>query len=160
MQMMYGTIYNALVEAGLDDRFSPQDYLNFFCLGNREMVDGNNETNQSNENTPQVESCYHVYSYYHWVVNWDVVVVIGIMSKEQKIYDICAFKGDGYWWRVCGNWIRKHKPKINGRHERHGDCNGSLSASTDMGKTTVWSSWSGSNPPLKYYYMISSYFII
>lgn len=65
MQMMYGTIYNALVEARLDDKFSPEDYLNFFCLGNREMVDGNNKTSQSNENTPQVESsacdlvCYY-----------------------------------------------------------------------------------------------------
>jgi len=55
--MMYGTIYNALVEAGLEDEYSPQDYLNFFCLGNREMVNGNNESgtgSASNENTPQV----------------------------------------------------------------------------------------------------------
>lgn len=57
MQMMYGTIYNALVEAGLEGEFSPQDYLNFFCLGNREMVDENNESgtgSPSNGNTPQV----------------------------------------------------------------------------------------------------------
>ena len=33
---MYETIYKALVEAGLEAAFSPQDYLNFFCLGNRE----------------------------------------------------------------------------------------------------------------------------
>lgn len=39
MQMMYETIYKALVEAGLEGAFSPQDYLNFFCLGNREAVD-------------------------------------------------------------------------------------------------------------------------
>lgn len=57
MQMMYGTIYNALVEAGREGEFSPQDYLNFFCLGNREMVNGNNELgtgSPSNDNTPQV----------------------------------------------------------------------------------------------------------
>ena len=36
MQMMYETIYKALVEVGLEDAFSPEDYLNFFCLGNRE----------------------------------------------------------------------------------------------------------------------------
>jgi len=39
MQMMYGTIYKALVEVGLEGAFSPQDYLNFFCLGNREAID-------------------------------------------------------------------------------------------------------------------------
>ncbi|KAA8515979.1 hypothetical protein F0562_019158 [Nyssa sinensis] len=40
MQMMYETIYKALVEVGLEDAFMPQDYLNFFCLGNREAVGG------------------------------------------------------------------------------------------------------------------------
>nr|VDD23895.1 unnamed protein product [Brassica oleracea] len=94
MQMMYGTIYNALVEAGLDDRFSPQDYLNFFCLGNREMVDGNNETNQSNENTPQVESCYHascrksrrfmIYVHSKGMVIDDEYVVIGSANINQR----------------------------------------------------------------------------
>ncbi|KAI5394165.1 hypothetical protein KIW84_061024 [Lathyrus oleraceus] len=39
MEMMYKTIYNTLVEVGLEAVFSPQDYLNFFCLGNREAVD-------------------------------------------------------------------------------------------------------------------------
>ena len=38
MQMMYETVYKALVEAGLEEAFSPQDYLNFFCLGNREAI--------------------------------------------------------------------------------------------------------------------------
>jgi len=37
--MMYEIIYEALVEAGLEAAFSPQDYLNFFCLGNREAID-------------------------------------------------------------------------------------------------------------------------
>lgn len=40
MQMMYETIYKALVEVGLEGKSSPQDYLNFFCLGNREAMDG------------------------------------------------------------------------------------------------------------------------
>ena len=39
MQMMYRTIYEALVEAGLDGQYVPQDYLNFFCLGTREASD-------------------------------------------------------------------------------------------------------------------------
>lgn len=41
MQMMYEVVYKALMEVGLEDAFSPQDYLNFFCLGNREAMDGN-----------------------------------------------------------------------------------------------------------------------
>lgn len=40
MQMMYETIYKALVEVGLEEAYTPQDYLNFFCLGNREAPDG------------------------------------------------------------------------------------------------------------------------
>nr|VDC80922.1 unnamed protein product [Brassica rapa] len=39
MQMMYQTIYKALVEAELDGQYEPQDYLNFFCLGTRETSD-------------------------------------------------------------------------------------------------------------------------
>lgn len=56
MQMMYETIYKALVEVGLEDSFTPQDFLNFFCLGNREAIDmyeppsGNSHA----ANTPQV----------------------------------------------------------------------------------------------------------
>ncbi|XP_015961566.1 phospholipase D beta 2 [Arachis duranensis] len=38
MQMMYDTVYKALVDAGVEAAFSPQDYLNFFCLGNREST--------------------------------------------------------------------------------------------------------------------------
>ena len=55
--MMYETIYKALVEAGLEGIYTPQDYLNFFCLGNREAVDGKNGTatgSPSAANTPQV----------------------------------------------------------------------------------------------------------
>ena len=53
---MYETIYRALVEAGLEGAFSPQDFLNFFCLGNRE-VDGFESSgleSPSTTNTPQV----------------------------------------------------------------------------------------------------------
>ena len=39
MKMMYEMIYNALKEVGLETKYEPQDYLNFFCLGNREAPD-------------------------------------------------------------------------------------------------------------------------
>ncbi|XP_050895813.1 phospholipase D beta 1-like [Lathyrus oleraceus] len=58
MEMMYKTIYNTLVEVGLEAVFSPQDYLNFFCLGNREAVDMHENIIGSGipppPNTPQV----------------------------------------------------------------------------------------------------------
>lgn len=50
---MYETIYKTLVEVGLEDAFSPQDYLNFFCLGNRE-ADVQEIENSGAANTPQV----------------------------------------------------------------------------------------------------------
>ncbi|KAL5538519.1 hypothetical protein UlMin_045122 [Ulmus minor] len=40
MQMMYQMIYVALREAGLENQYLPQDYLNFFCLGNCEATEG------------------------------------------------------------------------------------------------------------------------
>lgn len=57
MQMMYETIYKALVEVGLENMFSPQDYLNFFCLGNREATDAYETSgieSPAAANTPQV----------------------------------------------------------------------------------------------------------
>lgn len=57
MQMMYETVYKALQEAGLDNQYEPQDYLNFFCLGNREIPDNENVPNvtkTTGENMPQV----------------------------------------------------------------------------------------------------------
>lgn len=58
--MMYETIYKALVEVGLEGAFSPQDYLNFFCLGNREVVDGVEDGSPTTANTPQVSLFYHL----------------------------------------------------------------------------------------------------
>lgn len=54
MQMMYEIIYTALKEAGLHDTYQPQDYLNFFCLGNREAPDLANDDQNASINSPQV----------------------------------------------------------------------------------------------------------
>ena len=57
MQMMYDTIYKALVEVGLERTYEPQDFLNFFCLGNRE-AEGHGGISDAKSsaaaNTPQV----------------------------------------------------------------------------------------------------------
>lgn len=56
MQMMYDVIYAALEEVGLQNEYEPQDYLNFFCLGNREALSqSTSDSGNSNAaNTPQV----------------------------------------------------------------------------------------------------------
>lgn len=53
---MYDIIYKALVEAGLDNEYEPQDYLNFFCLGNRDAEDVEETPDAGNHaaNSPQV----------------------------------------------------------------------------------------------------------
>ncbi|KAM3296329.1 hypothetical protein ACQJBY_038582 [Aegilops geniculata] len=38
MQAMYEVVASAIVEAGAGGRAHPQDYLNFYCLGNREQA--------------------------------------------------------------------------------------------------------------------------
>ena len=55
--MMYEMVYKTLVEVGLEEAYTPQDYLNFFCLGNREAPDGSPTpagVNAPQPNTPQV----------------------------------------------------------------------------------------------------------
>lgn len=57
MQMMYEMIYKALKEVRLENKYEPQDYLNFFCLGNREAAnreDSLDTRNSAAEKTPQV----------------------------------------------------------------------------------------------------------
>nr|ADM21349.1 phospholipase D [Chorispora bungeana] len=93
MQMMYGTIYNALVEAGLEDKYCPQDYLNFFCLGNRESG-YNNESSSTigspttNENTPQAlcrkSRRFMIYVHSKGMVVDDEYVIIGSANINQR----------------------------------------------------------------------------
>lgn len=70
---MYETIYGALVEAGLENAFAPQDFLNFFCLGNREVDEfqtsgiANQNTNTTTTTTPQVIRTM-IFSYRHIVI--------------------------------------------------------------------------------------------
>ncbi|KAL7158597.1 hypothetical protein ABFS83_02G154800 [Erythranthe nasuta] len=89
MQMMYETIYKALVEVGLEDAYSPQDYLNFYCLGNREAVDLNDfPDNQSAANTPQGLSRknrrFMIYVHSKGMIVDDEYVIIGSANINQR----------------------------------------------------------------------------
>lgn len=54
--MMYQIIAQALQKAGLSGQYSPQDYLNFYCLGKREPLSADCPANisSSSENNSAV----------------------------------------------------------------------------------------------------------
>ncbi|KAL5815337.1 hypothetical protein ACOSQ4_025978 [Xanthoceras sorbifolium] len=91
MQMMYETIYKALVEVGLENKFVPQDYLNFFCLGNREALDVVNSFNAENStaaNTPQAlcqkNRRFQIYIHSKGMIVDDEYVIVGSANINQR----------------------------------------------------------------------------
>ncbi|KAL2477769.1 Phospholipase D beta 1 [Forsythia ovata] len=89
MQMMYETIYKALVEVGLEDAYSPQDYLNFYCLGNREALDVGNPTESHNAaNTPQglgrKNRRFMIYVHSKGMIVDDEYVILGSANINQR----------------------------------------------------------------------------
>ncbi|XP_078169462.1 phospholipase D gamma 1-like [Carex rostrata] len=89
MQMMYETIYRALKEAGLEDKYEPQDYLNFFCLGNRESPDrAPPSKTSSNSNNPQENARknrrFMIYVHSKGMIVDDEYVIIGSANINQR----------------------------------------------------------------------------
>ncbi|KAK3429834.1 hypothetical protein EUGRSUZ_E01326 [Eucalyptus grandis] len=91
MQMMYETIYKALVEVGLEEAFAPQDFLNFFCLGNREAPDRNDTLptgSPSAPNTPQAQSQksgrFMIYVHSKGMIVDDEYVILGSANINQR----------------------------------------------------------------------------
>ncbi|XP_051145382.1 phospholipase D gamma 1-like [Andrographis paniculata] len=89
MQMMYETIYKALVEVELETTHSPQDYLNFFCLGNREAVDaGTSVESPPAANTPQglcrKSRRFMIYVHSKGMIVDDEYVIIGSANINQR----------------------------------------------------------------------------
>lgn len=88
MQMMYKTIYEALVEVGLEDAYTPQDYLNFFCLGNREAADNGKVHMEGPTNTPQALSRknrrFMIYVHSKGMIVDDEYLIIGSANINQR----------------------------------------------------------------------------
>nr|XP_043630474.1 phospholipase D beta 1-like [Erigeron canadensis] len=92
MQMMYGVIYKALEEAGLENKFEPQDYLNFFCLGVRESLGGIapilNGKDSSGSNKPQALSRksgrFMIYVNSKGMIVDDEFVLLGSANINQR----------------------------------------------------------------------------
>uniref|UniRef100_A0A0D6QSJ5 Phospholipase D n=1 Tax=Araucaria cunninghamii TaxID=56994 RepID=A0A0D6QSJ5_ARACU len=93
MEMMYETIFKALKEVDLEQRYHPQDYLNFFCLGNREARDGNEApvTIAPPENTPharaQKNRRFMIYVHSKGMIVDDEYVIMGSANINQRSMD-------------------------------------------------------------------------
>ncbi|VFQ84022.1 unnamed protein product [Cuscuta campestris] len=92
MQMMYETIYKALVEVGLEGAFSPQDYLNFYCLGNREAPPSANDASRTENNGPanspqalcKKNRRFMIYVHSKGMIVDDEKVIIGSANINQR----------------------------------------------------------------------------
>lgn len=88
MQMMYKIIYDALVEVGLENEYKPQDYLNFFCLGNREALNASDANSPAGENTPQVRAQksrrFMIYVHSKGMIVDDEYVILGSANINQR----------------------------------------------------------------------------
>ncbi|GAB4861851.1 Phospholipase D beta 1 [Ancistrocladus abbreviatus] len=88
MQMMFETIYKAIVEVGLEDAYAPQDFLNFFCLGNREVADVTNGGSPHAPNSPQA-NCqksqrFMIYVHSKGMIVDDEYVILGSANINQR----------------------------------------------------------------------------
>ncbi|XP_020218217.1 phospholipase D beta 1 [Cajanus cajan] len=90
MEMMYETIYKALQEAGLDNEYEPQDYLNFFCLGNREIPDDGNASNVANPTGDRPQKLtkknrrFMIYVHSKGMIVDDEYVLLGSANINQR----------------------------------------------------------------------------
>ncbi|XP_037424543.1 phospholipase D beta 1-like isoform X1 [Triticum dicoccoides] len=86
MQMMYKIIYRALKEAGLDDVYEPQDYLVFFCLGNREASDSPSASSTADSPQEQARKNRRFMLYVHskGMIVDDEYVIIGSANINQR----------------------------------------------------------------------------
>ncbi|KAH9602850.1 hypothetical protein KSS87_017874, partial [Heliosperma pusillum] len=91
MQMMYGIIYKALEETEMENNYEPQDFLNFFCLGNREASDENctrNTASSTNENSPQAltksNRRFMIYVHSKGMIVDDEYIILGSANINQR----------------------------------------------------------------------------
>ncbi|KAI4314709.1 hypothetical protein L6164_027589 [Bauhinia variegata] len=84
MQMMYGVVARQLNSMELSD-LHPQDYLNFYCLGNREEV---HEETSSTNGAPVSESYKHgrfmIYVHAKGMIVDDEYVIVGSANINQR----------------------------------------------------------------------------
>ncbi|XP_057832450.2 phospholipase D delta isoform X1 [Cryptomeria japonica] len=93
MEMMYIIISDAIKDAGLSETQHPQDYLNFYCLGNREAMNDNEDSlsNKPAENSPQGQAQkyrrFMIYVHAKGMIVDDEYVIIGSANINERSLD-------------------------------------------------------------------------
>eukprot|EP00249_Psilotum_nudum_P022037 c28350_g2_i1 orf=854-3484(+) len=93
LEMMYTIVAQALEEENMLGEFHPTDYLNFFCLGNRE-VKGEDECSPMNpppENSSQMQAQknrrFMIYVHSKGLIVDDEYIIIGSANINQRSMD-------------------------------------------------------------------------
>ncbi|XP_038982403.1 phospholipase D alpha 1-like [Phoenix dactylifera] len=90
MEMMYGIVARAIEEAGLGGKAHPCDYLNFFCLGNREVrypgeyIPPERPEPGSDYWKAQVNRRFLIYVHAKLMIVDDEYVIIGSANLNQR----------------------------------------------------------------------------
>ncbi|KAF3339129.1 phospholipase D alpha 1-like protein [Carex littledalei] len=90
MEMMYGIVAKAIEEAGLIGKAHPCDYLNFFCLGNREALrhDDYVPPDKPEEGTDysraQINRRFMIYVHAKLMIVDDEYVIVGSANLNQR----------------------------------------------------------------------------
>ncbi|XP_011034954.1 PREDICTED: phospholipase D delta-like [Populus euphratica] len=83
MQMMYEVIANELKSMNLENSH-PQDYLNFYCLGNREEVQGSTNSGDQTVSISQKFQRFMIYVHAKGMVVDDAYVILGSANINQR----------------------------------------------------------------------------
>ncbi|KAK4770657.1 hypothetical protein SAY87_031189 [Trapa incisa] len=96
MEMMYRIVYKALVEAGCDKEYEPQDFLTFFCLGTREAreippregIRKSEDPSPSNaEELARKNRRFMIYVHSKGMIVDDEYVILGSANINQRSLD-------------------------------------------------------------------------
>ncbi|MCO5576766.1 hypothetical protein L7F22_030585 [Adiantum nelumboides] len=90
MEMMFTLIANALQETGKDKDHHPTDFLNFFCLGNREVISDNGSApstprdEKSSQALARKSGRFMIYVHAKGMIVDDEYVIIGSANINQR----------------------------------------------------------------------------
>lgn len=91
MQMMYKVVAKALQDSGLSKSYHPQDYLNFYCLGNRETNDENEpmiaHTGSIKQEQAKRYRRFMIYVHAKGMIVDDEYVILGSANINQRSLD-------------------------------------------------------------------------
>ncbi|KAL5175522.1 Phospholipase D beta 2 [Glycine soja] len=86
MSMMYKIIADALEKAGLSDKYHPQDYLNFYCLGKREPQSTNiSPTPNPSENRALYINAWKHKRFHHLLSNGFCIRSSRTIPEQQHV---------------------------------------------------------------------------